>query len=179
MWGRILGGLLLVGLIAGGIWWFSAQSEPQTRASSPGIPDDAFEMIVESVHDGDTLRARVIEPNDIMSDTASTRVRLIGLDTPEISPEVQCWGAEATTSLERMLPPGSTLWAASDREMLDRYDRHLLYLWTSEGLFVNAELLARGDAAALSIAPNTAHAALFEALEDEAAAAARGRWGAC
>ena len=179
-------GILCLAVIAIAIWWFvprdAATPAPPAvapSASMPGIPADAFEMTVESVHDGDTLRARVAAPTAVVTDTESTRVRLIGLDTPEIQPVVDCWGAEATASLTALLPPGSTLWAAADREVLDQYGRHLLYLWTPDGRFVNAALVAQGDGAVMVFAPNTLHEQLFRALEAEAAAAGRGLWGAC
>ena len=136
-------------------------------------------MTVESVHDGDTIRAHVDAPNAVVTDLESTRVRLIGLDTPEISPAVECWGGEATASLTALLPPGSTVWAAADLEVLDQYGRHLLYLWTPDGRFVNAALVAQGDGAVMVFAPNTLHEQLFRSLEAEASAAGRGLWGAC
>lgn len=181
-------GILLLAVVAVAIWWFvprdAATTAPPTAAPStalplPGVPADAFEMTVESVHDGDTIRARVAAPNAVVTDTESTRVRLIGLDTPEISPELECWGAEATTSLTTLLPPGSTLWAAADREVLDQYGRHLLYLWTPDGTFVNAALVDQGDGTVMVFAPNTLHEELFRSLEAEASTAGRGLWGAC
>ena len=179
-------GILCLAVIGIAIWWFVPRDAVTTAppavapsASMPGIPADAFEMTVESVHDGDTLRARVAAPNAVVTDTESTRVRLIGLDTPEIQPSVDCWGAEATASLIALLPPGSTLWAAADREVLDQYGRHLLYLWTPDGRFVNAALLAQGDGTVMVFAPNTLHEQLFRSLEAEASAAGLGLWGAC
>lgn len=176
-------GILCLAVIAIAIWWFVPRGDqtppPVTAQTMPGIPPDAFPMTVESVHDGDTLRARAAEPNAVVTDTESTRVRLIGLDTPEISPDVECWGAEATTSLTTLLPPGSTLWATADREVLDQYGRHLLYLWTTDGTFVNAELIADGDGTVMVFAPNTLHEPLFRSLEAQASADGRGLWGSC
>jgi micrococcal nuclease len=181
-------GILCLAVIAIAIWWFVPRDAvitapptgaPSTSLPLPGIPADAFEMTVESVHDGDTLRARVAAPNAVVTDTESTRVRLIGLDTPEIQPAVDCWGAEATASLTALLPPGSTLWAVADREVLDQYGRHLLYLWTPDGRFVNAALVAQGDGTVMVFAPNTLHEQLFRSLEAEAAAEGRGLWGTC
>jgi micrococcal nuclease len=179
-------GILCLAALAIAIWWFvprqdavTAPSAPATTTALPGIPADAFEMTVESVHDGDTLRARVATPNTVVTDLESTRVRLIGIDTPEISPAVECWGAEATNSLTALLPPGSSVWAAPDREVLDQYGRHLLYLWTPDGRFVNAELVAQGAGGVMVFAPNTLHEPLFRTLEAEASAGGRGLWGAC
>jgi micrococcal nuclease len=191
---RALLGILCLAAVAIGIWWFvprdpvpgaappppAAAADPAGAAPAlPGIPPDAFELTVESVHDGDTLRARVSIPNAVVTDLESTRVRLIGIDTPEISPAPECWGAEATAGLTALAPPGTTLWAASDLEVLDQYGRHLLYLWTPDGRFVNAELVAQGDGPVMVFAPNTLHEALFRSLEADAAAAGTGLWGAC
>jgi micrococcal nuclease len=181
-------GILCLAVVAIAIWWFVPRDAATTATPAvaaptaqalPGIPVDAFEMTVESVHDGDTIRARVAAPNAVVTDIESTRVRLIGLDTPEISPAVECWGTEATANLTALLPPGSTVWAAADLEVLDQYGRHLLYLWTPDGRFVNAALVAQGDGAVMVFAPNTLHEELFRSLEAEAAAAGRGLWGAC
>lgn len=174
--------------IAAVLWWFTtragpegpdAVAEPSPTVSAPGIPPGAFELTVESVHDGDTLRAHIATPNDVVTDTESTRVRLLAIDTPEISPDLECWGAEATERLRELLPPGSTVWAAPDLDVLDQYGRHLLYLWTPDGRFVNGKLVAAGDATVLVYAPNDLHEPLLRQLEAAAAAEGRGLWGAC
>ena len=181
-------GILCLAALAFALWWFVPRDPAVTSPPAavptgpqalPGIPAGAFEMTVESVHDGDTLRGRVAAPNDVITDLESTRVRLIGLDTPEISPDLECWGGEATARLTTLAPPGSTVWAAPDREVLDPYGRHLLYLWTPDGRFVNAELVSEGDATVMFFAPNTLHEGLFRSLEAEASAAGLGLWGAC
>lgn len=186
-------GILILAAVAIAIWWFvprqagpappaaarPAPTPPAAAQPLPGIPPDAFEMTIESVHDGDTLRARVASPNGVVTDLESTRVRLIGVDTPEISPVAECWGGEATGSLSALLPPGSTVWAAADVEVRDQYGRHLLYLWTPDGRFVNAALLAQGDGVVMVFAPNTLHEPLFRALEADAATGGRGLWGSC
>lgn len=168
-------GMLCVAALGLGAFWLL----PRQPASISSIPADAFLMTVESVHDGDTLRARVSETNPIVRADEPTRVRLIGVDTPEISPELECGGSEATASLTALLPPGSSFWAAPDDEVLDRYGRHLLYAWTTDGTFVNAELVAQGNARVMIFAPNTRHETLLRDLEAEAAGAQRGLWGSC
>ena len=109
---RVLVGILLLVIAGAALWWVSGRQDatsppspaPETPVGAPvgampAIPADAFEMTVESVHDGDTLRAHVTTPNEVVGDPGSTRIRLLGVDTPEISPEPECWGAQATATL--------------------------------------------------------------------------------
>lgn len=144
-----------------------------TAAGIPPRPDDAIAVTVTYVFDGDT-----IETADPATDERA-RVRLIGIDTPEGTPTLECWADEARTHLSELLPEGATVWVAPDAELQDRYGRSLLYVWTDDGRFVNHELVAAGDAEALRIAPNTAHAELFAAAQAEAEASRAGQWGTC
>ncbi len=198
---RILPVLLVLAVVGGAWWWFgsgaqesgwlrdtsaepgipAAPAAPPAQADEavPGIPPDAFAATVESVHDGDTLRVHVDTPNAVITDTASTRVRLLGIDTPEISPAVECWGAEATEALAALAPAGSTIWLAPDAEVLDQYGRHLLYLWTPDGRFINAELVSGGAARVEVYPPNREHEALLRSLEAQAQATPVGRWASC
>jgi len=152
---------------------------PESAASVPPRPDDAFALTVDHVLDGDTIEARADAPNDVLPTTDAVRIRLIGIDTPEGTPSPECWADEAREHLRGLLPPGSTVWAVPDIEWRDRYDRALLYLWTGDGRFVNHELVAAGEAEAMRVAPNEAHYSLFLAAETSARAADAGRWGAC
>ena len=192
---RIILALFVLALAGGAAWWFAGRTGAPAAAPGPStsvagpvaaaptgmppLPPEAFPMTVESVHDGDTLRAHVDEPNAVVADLASTRVRLLGIDTPEISPQLDCWGAEATARLTELTPPGSTIWVAPDVEVHDQYGRHLLYVWTADGRFVNGELVARGDARTEVYRPNTLHEGVLRGLEAQAHAASAGQWGAC
>lgn len=172
---------LLVLLAGGGVAWLTGfpwtapapEDGAPSAAGIPSRPGDAVALTVTYVFDGDTIEAA-----DPATD-ARTRVRLIGIDTPEGTPVPDCWADEARAHLGELLPEGSTVWTAPDVESLDRYDRSLRYLWTDDGRFVNYELVAAGDAEALRIAPNTAHAELFAAAQAEAEASRAGQWGAC
>lgn len=157
----------------------AVETAPPAATAVPGIPSDAFEMTVESITDGDTLRAVVASPNAVVTDTASTRVRLLGIDTPEVRPAVECWGDEATATLAALAPPGSRIWAAADPEPHDQYGRTLLYLWTADGAFINAALVSQGAARVEVYSPNDTHEQLLRDLEAEAVAAGVGRWSAC
>ncbi len=126
---------------------------------------------VVSITDGDTLRLEV--------DGQELRVRLIGVDTPEVSPDVECFGPEAEQALTALAPPGSTLGFTYDRDPRDRYDRELLYLFTTDGTLINYELVAQGYGTALRVAPNDRYWNDLQAAERAAQRDGLGLWGDC
>jgi micrococcal nuclease len=127
--------------------------------------------VVASITDGDTLRLEV--------DGRELRVRLIGIDTPEVYPDAECWGAEATEALARLAPVGSTLVFAYDHDKRDRYDRELMYLYDPEGMFINAALVEQGFAEAILVEPNDRHFDQLRTLERQARDSALGLWSNC
>ena len=146
---------------------------------APGIPAQAFPMVVVSITDGDTLRLRIETTNDVVTTTRPIAVRLIGIDTPEVYPELECFGTQAEDQLTRLAPIGSTIWVAPDRDSWDDYDRRLFYLWTDDGEFINLALVADGFAEAIRVAPNDRYYDLLLDAERDASSAGVGMWGAC
>ena len=130
------------------------------------------DLAVDRVVDGDTIVV-----------SGGRTVRLIGVDTPETKDPrrpVGCFGKEASHFTASLLPRGTPVRLVGDVEQRDRYDRTLAYVYRlSDGLFVNAELLRRGYAEVLTIAPNVAHAPEFAALAGSARASGTGLWQAC
>ena len=145
----------------------------------PAPPSEAVSMIVQYVHDGDTLFLRTDQPNALVATTDDVKVRLLGIDTPEVGDNAECFGDQATEQLRALLPEGSLTWVTADQGPTDQYGRSLFYLWTEDGRFVNYELVASGAAESLNIAPNDAHYPLLRAAEDAATSAGAGRWGIC
>jgi micrococcal nuclease len=185
---RVPGGAAAIAVLAAALGaWLAidgrlegiASGAPTTTASIPPRPADAFALTVDHVLDGDTIEARIATPNDVVASSDAVRVRLIGVDAPEGAPSPECWADEAREHLRVLLPEGSVVWAEQDIEWRDRYDRVLLYVWTSDGLFVNHELVQAGDAEALLVQPNGAHFTLFAEAEVSARAARVGQWSAC
>jgi micrococcal nuclease len=163
---RLLAVVVVIAIAAFAVWIVATQQQPT------GTTPDAVEMIVVDVTDGDTLRLRG-------ATGAVENVRLIGIDTPEVYPEYECFGDEAEAELLRLAPIGSTLQAAPDADPFDDYDRLLLYLWNGDGVFVNLALVEGGFAEAIRVAPNDRHFDELRAAEDAAARAGLGMWGAC
>lgn len=141
----------------------------------PGSGQSGVTATVVKVVDGDTVELRFPGREPEM-------VRLLGIDTPEtVHPDrpVECFGPEASAKASDLLPAGSQVLVQRDAEARDRYGRLLAYLWTFDGTFVNAELVAGGYAETLAIAPNNTHRARLSALAAEAREMGAGLWSAC
>jgi endonuclease YncB( thermonuclease family) len=102
---------------------------------APGIYE------VERVVDGDTLDLK--QPH--------LRIRLQGVNTPEtVKPEmpVEPWGPEASAYTKQFIhEAGGQVRVEIDGEPLDRYGRHLAFLWSGDRL-LNEELVRKGLARA-------------------------------
>lgn len=149
-----------------------AQGQDQAQSQTDPLTPNA--TIVEVV-DGDTVVALI--------DGVRETIRLIGIDTPESVARdrpVQCYGPEASKYLLALLPEGTEATLFLDQQERDRYDRLLAYIFRStDGLFVNLNLVQLGFADTFSLAPNTHYKNVFAEAQAEAQAANKGLWGVC
>ena len=119
------------------------------------------QVLVVRVIDGDTIEI-----------AGGARVRYI--DTPEVYPDMEYYGAEAREkNLE--LVEGKMVRLEKDVSDKDRYGRLLRYIYV-DGVFVNAELVRLGYASAVSYPPDIKYKELFNQLEEEAKEAEIGIW---
>ena len=137
-----------------------------TPATDPSEPGQRTSARVTKHTDGDTLWLSGIG-----------KVRLIGMDTPEVYFEVECFGREASAFVERTLPLGAQVRYRLGVEERDRYGRALAYVWLRDGRFLNPLLVARGYAQPLTIPPNVEYEDLFVRAARRAREAGRGLWG--
>jgi micrococcal nuclease len=148
----------------------------------------ALKALTGRGHEGGAVAARVayvIDGDTVVVQTTGgerVHVRLIGIDTPEISHSGRpgdCFGARAAR-LTRSLALDREVVLEPGRERHDRYGRLLAYVQVVGGPHdLEATLIARGAARTLAIAPNTDRAARYSGLERAARRAGRGLWGAC
>lgn len=139
-------------------------------------------VLVNRVVDGDTLQLETGE-----------RVRLIGIDTPELHEssklerDAQRSGQDkqaikqlGTQAYEftKKLAEGKTVRLEFDSEKKDKYGRLLAYVYLADGTFVNAEIVKQGYASLLTIPPNLKYADLLLELYKEARENKRGLWSA-
>lgn len=133
----------------------------------PALPADARPTTVTRVVDGDTVVL-----------AGPGKVRLIGVDTPEVYGGRECFGPEASDYAKRMLD-GRRVSYTVGREARDRYGRLLAYVWLEDGRSFNALLVAGGYARTLTIRPNDIYERDFARLARSARDRGHGLWGPC
>lgn len=125
-------------------------------------------VVVEHVHDGDTVRTR-----------AGESVRFIGVDTPEMnyrggSPEP--FAEEARARVQTLLGRDARLALRYDRERRDRYGRLLAHPFLPDGDSLVRRLLAEGLGTALTVPPNTWNLDCYRDAERSAREQQLGIW---
>src|SRR4051794_8948086 len=156
--------IVLVLVVAG-----AALVQRVTAGSSPAS-GSSLRGRVTYVIDGDTVVVRMASGGD------EVHVRLIGIDTPEISHDGRpsdCYGRRAS-EITRDLALDRDVELQPGRERYDRYGRTLAYVRIVGGPDdLERVLLTRGAARTLTIPPNDDRAAPYRALEDAAREAGR------
>jgi len=138
------------------------------------------DVLVKRAVDGDTL---LLESGE--------RIRLIGIDTPEIHESnklrrdsqrsgqdmhtIQALGRQSY-NFTRQLVEGKRVNLEFDVEKQDKYKRLLAYVYLKDGTFVNAEIVRQGYASLMTFPPNVKYADLFLKLYQEARDNKRGLW---
>jgi micrococcal nuclease len=135
---------------------------------------------VSKVVDGDTLRL-----------SNSERVRLIGIDTPEMHESEKLLrdsrksGRDAKTiqalgrrsyAFTKSLVEGKTVRLEFDVEKRDKYNRLLAYAYLPDGTFVNAEIVKQGYASLMTYPPNVKYADVLQILYQQAREQRLGLW---
>jgi len=134
--------------------------------------------------------ARVIDGDTIQLENGE-RVRLIGIDTPEMHESnklyrdaarseqdvatIQKLGRRARDFTASLLE-GKRVSLEFDVERYDRYGRLLAYVYLKDGTFVNAKIVEEGYASLLTYPPNVKYVELFQELYRKAREARRGLW---
>jgi micrococcal nuclease len=130
--------------------------------------NSTHEAVVTRNTDGDTLWLSGIG-----------KVRLIGVDTPEVFGKTECFGKAASAFTKRVLPVGAHVRYRLGVDPQDRYGRALAYLYLEDGRMFNELLAARGYATPMTIAPNVDYADRFVAAARHAREQHLGLWRAC
>lgn len=163
--------LTLLGLLIS-ILVVSAQNNPDFKnwlsVNQPGL------YSVIEVTDGDTI---VVNVNG-----SAERVRMIGVDTPELhhpQKPVQCFAHSAREFTTHLIGTEAVkLDADALDDNRDLYGRLLRYVYLTDGRLLNAELIKQGYGFAYTHFP-FAKLEEFRTYEREAREESRGLWGGC
>lgn len=123
---------------------------------------------VSHVHDGDTVRLQ-----------DGRRLRLIGIDTPELGRDGgpdQPYAIAARDALRTLLAQQSELELRYDQDRQDVHGRTLAHAFLLDGTSVSAWLLKRGYATLLVVPPDIWNVACYQAAERRARTAREGIW---
>jgi micrococcal nuclease len=155
-WLVLISSLSLLALHAG--WLTGCSVEPQAPPR---------EGQVSRVIDGDTLTLE-----------SGARVRLLGIDAPELEKEGRPadFLAHKAKAVLTDLTRGQKVRLEYDVLRYDHYGRLLAYLFRPDGTFINAEMVRSGLAHVYPHQPNLRHREFLQGAQREAMEANRGVW---
>ncbi len=127
-------------------------------------PSNRQRATVTRIIDGDTIEL-----------STGQKLRYIGIDTPEITGEDECFAQQAA-SKNAELVLNKQVELEKDVSETDRYGRLLRYVYL-EGNMVNEILVTQGYAKASTYPPDVKHKDLFLQAQKTAMNAKKGLWG--
>jgi len=151
------------------LWLCSIAASPAALAET-ACPATFYDetTTIKYIHDGDTLHLK-----------DGRKVRLIGINTPEVAHgdrSAEHYSAEAKNALKTLFRKSKRISLIYGKEKQDRYDRMLAHAFTTDGDNIQAALLTRGFARAITFPPNTRFSACYQQQERKARCAKTGLW---
>lgn len=145
---------------------------PALLIASQAPPAATSETLVARIIDGDTIV--------VLTNGAQEKIRLIGVDTPEIFDprgSAQCFGEEASEFTKSLLENQVVrLEADSSQDDRDKYGRLLRYVFLKDGTFVNSEIITQGYGHEYTYRRPYKHQTEFKNAELNAREAKKGLW---
>ncbi len=143
--------------------------QPSAGATEIEVEDkiQRYHHRIKKVYDGDTI---ILENGE--------RVRLLGVNTPEISSRYrrgEAGGKAAQAWMKEQLSGGEA-YLEYDQEKRDKYDRLLAHVFLPSGAHLNMDLVAEGLAVMSIIPPNVRYADDFLAVQQVAEKQGLGMW---
>lgn len=180
--------ILFTGLLITITSLVNAERQPDSSASNLGWKLPFF--FSKSYNYNDILVTRVVDGDTLVLENKE-RVRLIGIDTPEMHEsdklfkDAQRTNQDAAAiqelgkrsfSFTRELAEGKRVRLEFDVEKKDKYKRLLAYVYLEDGTFVNAQIIKEGYASLMTYPPNIKYVDLFKELYKQARESKRGLW---
>ena len=118
---------------------------------------EVTEIIQDTQDTGLLLDVKKVVDGDTVSVSQIGKLRLIGIDTPELKDPrkpVQCFALEASNKAKELLNGRKVYLVYNPVEKLDKYNRTLAYVFRDDGLDFNAEMIKLGYAQAYTKYPH-------------------------
>lgn len=149
-----------------------SRSNYATRDTYCRLQGSGEAVFVRHIYDGDTL---------LLED--GRRVRLLGVNTPELGngkqPD-QAFARAARQAVESFFTDGQQVWMQTDMQLLDRHGRLLAHVFKGESIArgenLEQSLLEQGLAWHVAMPPNLQLAACLASAEDKARHERLGLW---
>jgi endonuclease YncB( thermonuclease family) len=142
------------------------------------LPLAAYTCAVDRVDE--TVQVRYVFDGDTVELKDGRRIRLLGINTPEIDHgqgHDEPLAREARRALQAMLADAGTIALRYGERRHDHYGRTLAHVIVDDRRDVQLALLEQGLAAAIAISPNLWHQDCYAAAEQRARQRQRGIWG--
>lgn len=154
------------------------QSRSASRFARPTI-GQVKSAIIEDV-EKTFLVTRIIDGDTFEIETKQ-KVRLIGIDTPELNTTnrkaVDCFAEEAKEKLTRLILNKQVKFI-KDISQTDRYGRLLRYAYVGD-TFINKILIQEGFAYAATFPPDVKYKSVFLVAQQQAKENDEGLWSSC
>lgn len=162
---------------------------PYLKIELPGLPttEDIQERLMPTIDTDKDLYGPYAVSYVIDGDTAyinidgtETKVRFIGIDTPESVHQDESRNTpegKIASDFTKKLLTGKKVYLEYDITTVDDYGRTLAYVYLDDGVtMVQDEILRAGMATTLTIQPNSKYASHFHDVQVEAREAGAGFW---
>jgi micrococcal nuclease len=130
-------------------------------------------LVLGDLPPGDCRINRIVD-GDTFYCADGRKVRLIGIDSPELSQGKA--GRDARDALQNLMPLGRSVRLESDAAPRDRWGRTLAWAWSGDRL-VNEAMVRGGWAVLFAVPPNVKYAGRLERAQKTARGAGAGLWG--
>ncbi len=135
--------------------------------------------VCPAAHYDETARIKYIHDGDTLHLKDGRKVRLIGINTPEVANSKKAaepFAAEAKEALKALFKSNKAISLVYGKEKHDRYERLLAHGFTRDGKNIQAALLTKGHARAITFPPNTQFSACYQQQERAARCNNAGLW---
>lgn len=137
------------------------------------------EPVCSTEHFDETTKIRYIHDGDTLHLIDGRKVRLIGINTPELAHDnkpAEAYAKAARSALRSLFSKEKSISLLYGEDKRDRYGRLLAHIFLADGRNVQAILLKQGLANSINVPPNTRFSSCYLEMERMARCNGAGFW---